>query len=111
MLLATAGTHIPLVRMHLDEAPYIGVLFILLSAVSIVLAVGVAVWDTRLMWLATGVVGALAVVAFFASRTVGLPQIGDDVGNWTEPLGLLSILSEAAVVAVAELWLRLRPLR
>jgi ATP phosphoribosyltransferase len=39
MLLSTAGTHIPLVPMHLEEAPYIGVLFILLSAVSIVLAV------------------------------------------------------------------------
>jgi plastocyanin len=108
MLLATAGTHIPLVPEHLDEAPYIGVLFILLSVVSILLAVAVAVRDTRLVWLATGVVGVLSVVAFFASRTVGLPQIGDDVGNWTEPLGYPAVVAELAAAVLAVLAVRHR---
>lgn len=31
---------------------------------------------------------------------VALPEIADDVGNWTEPLGLLSITSEFAAAAL-----------
>jgi hypothetical protein len=29
-----------------------------------------------------------AIVAFVISRTVGLARGADDIGNWTEPLGL-----------------------
>ena len=43
----------------------------------------------------------LAVTAFLASRTVGLPQLADDVGNWTEPLGFPALVSESLVVALA----------
>ena len=108
MLIVTAATHIPLISMHLEEAYYIGVLFILLSAASVVLAIAVAAWDTPLVWLATGVVTALAVVAFFVSRTIGLPQIGDDIGNWSEPLGYPAILAEAAAAVLAIVALRHR---
>jgi hypothetical protein len=32
-----------------------------------------------------------AIAAFVISRTVGLPQGTDDIGNWTEPLGMTSL--------------------
>jgi len=35
------------------------------------------------------------------SRTTGLPNATDDIGNWTEPLGLASLVVEGCVVAVA----------
>ncbi|MEP7089507.1 MAG: hypothetical protein ABI776_05300 [Nocardioidaceae bacterium] len=109
LLLITAATHIPLVPDHLAEAPYIGILFIALSVVSLVLAVLVVVADTAAVWAATGLVTVLAVVAFVVSRTVGLPQIGDDVGNWSDPLSFPAVAAEvlAAVAAVAAL--RRRP--
>jgi hypothetical protein len=50
-------------------------------------------------------------VGFLASRTVGLPQIGDDVGNWTEPLGFPAVLSEVLMVALAWVHLRRQPAR
>jgi hypothetical protein len=108
LLLVNAGVHIPLVPEHLDEAPYIGVLFILLSVACIVLAVVIVVVDTTWVWAASGTISLLALVAFVLSRTVGLPQIGDDVGNWTDPLGFPALASEALTVALAAGALRRR---
>jgi hypothetical protein len=106
LLLIAAGTHIPLIREHLEEAPYVGWLFIALSVVCIVLAVAILFIDTPGIWLISGAVCLAAVVAFLASRTIGLPEIGDDVGNWTEPLGFPALVSEVLMVALA--WAHLR---
>jgi hypothetical protein len=106
LLLVAAGTHIPLIRDHLEEAPYIGWLFILLSAVCIVLAVAILFVDSPGVWVISGAVCLAAVVGFLASRTIGLPQIGDDVGNWTDPLGFPAVASEVLMVALA--WFQLR---
>jgi hypothetical protein len=43
----------------------------------------------------------LAILGYVATRLVGFPMLGDDVGNWLEPLGLASIGSEAVVVVAA----------
>ena len=100
-LVVTAGTHVPLVREHLDEASYIGWLFVALSAAALVLALALLIADTPLVWGVTGAVALAALVAFVVSRTVGLPQIGDDIGNWTEPLGLVSLAVEGALLLLS----------
>lgn len=100
-LLVTAGTHVPLIRQHLAEAPYIGVLFLVLTVAAAVLAAGVLVADTPLVWALSGATCLAAVVAFVLSRTVGLPQLGDDVGNWTEALSYPALTAELIVVATA----------
>ena len=38
---------------------------------------------------------------FVLSRTTGLPSSSDDIGNWTEPLGMASMFVEGAVIALA----------
>jgi hypothetical protein len=109
MLLVAAATHVPLVPEHLEEAPYVGVLFLLLSVVCVGLAAAVLVLDRDAVWLLSGAVCLAAVVAFLASRTVGLPQLGDDVGRWTQdPMGIPALASEGLVVALAALHLRRR---
>jgi hypothetical protein len=107
-LLATGATHIPVTPEHLEEAPYIGWLFLALTVVSFSLALLVLETDHPLIWTASGVVCALAVGAYLLSRSVALPQIGDDVGNWLEPLGVAAIAVEAATVVLAVLRLRHR---
>src|SRR3954451_10797799 len=76
LLLVAAGTHIPLIREHLQEAPYIGWLFIALSVVCIVLAAAILFVDHVGVWVLSAAVCFAAVVGFMASRTIGLPQIG-----------------------------------
>jgi hypothetical protein len=105
-LLVTAGAHVPLVPEHLEEAPYVGVLFILLAVVSTALAIAVLLRDMPLVWLASGAVTLAALVAFLVSRTVGLPEIGDDIGNWTEPLGYPALAAELVTVLLAGLAIR-----
>jgi len=101
LLLVVAAVHVPLVGDHLEEAPYVGVLFILLATACVLLAVAVLVADAPVVWAACAAVSVLALVAFVASRTVGLPLLGDDVGNWTEPLGYPAVAAEASCAVVA----------
>lgn len=101
LLLITAAVHLPLVPEHLEEAPYVGVLFALLAAACIALAVLLVLRDTPTAWELSGTVALLALAGFLTSRTVGLPQLGDDVGNWSEPLGFPAVLAELLIAAVS----------
>ena len=100
-LTATAAVHITLVPDHLREAPYAGVLFITLSAAALGLAALLAVSDHQLAWLAAGALSLAALLAYLASRSIGLPSLGDDVGDWLNPLGLVALPCEAAVAVVS----------
>jgi hypothetical protein len=66
------------------------------------LATGGAVLFTRsrLALLAAGAIAASAFAGYVLSRTTGLPSATDDIGNWTEPLGLASLVVEGCVVAL-----------
>ena len=101
LLLVTAAVHLPLVPEHLEEAPYAGLLFALLATACIALAVWLVLRDTPTAWEVSGTVALLALVAFLTSRTIGLPQLGDDVGNWSEPLGFPAVLAELLIAAVS----------
>jgi hypothetical protein len=78
-----------------------GVLFVLLSVACVVLAGIAVVRDVPAVYLASAAVCGLAIVGYAATRLVAFPMLGDDVGNWLEPLGVVSILSEAVVVGAA----------
>lgn len=112
LALVTAGAvHIPVTPEHLEEAPYIGYLFIALTVVCVLLAVLVLAADSTLVWTLSGAVTALAAGAYLLSRSVALPLMGDDVGNWLEPLGVAAVVFEALTVALAVAALRrARPL-
>jgi hypothetical protein len=57
-------------------------------------------------WLAGVLLGAGPLVGYLASRTVGVPSDPADVGNWSDWLGTLSLIIEAALitVSIALLW-------
>jgi hypothetical protein len=94
-----AVAHAPVIEPHLVEAPYLGVGFVLLTVVGFYLAVRLLIDPDELVWSATGVVAVLAVLGYVLSRSVGLPQIGDDVGAWSDPLGLTAVSCELVMVA------------
>jgi hypothetical protein len=53
-------------------------------------------------WFAAAALLAAAPIAgFILSRTTGLPGADDDIGVWTEPLGLASLWVEGAVLATS----------
>ena len=100
-VLVAAAAHLPVIRPHLDEAPYMGVLFIVLSAACVALASAAISWDTPVVYALSVLTCGLAVLGYVATRMVAFPMLADDVGNWAEPLGLLSVGSETVVVIAA----------
>lgn len=99
--IVAAIAHVPVIGPHLDEAPYMGVLFILLTTACVVLATAAILYDSAAVYAASAVVCGTAIIGYAATRLVAFPLLADDVGNWLEPLGVLSIASEAVVVFVA----------
>jgi hypothetical protein len=85
----------------IDDSKLVFGLYIVLMAATL-LASGVLLrTDSRLTWLAAGGAAGLTLLGYILSRTTGLPGFTDDVGNWTEPLGLASLWVEGAVVVLA----------
>lgn len=101
-----AGAHVPVIGEHLHEAPYMGVLFILLTVACSVLALATLVRDVPAVYAAAATVCGLAIIGYAATRLVAFPMLADDVGNWLEPLGVVAIVAEAVVVASAVASLR-----
>ena len=93
-LSATAAIHMTLVPDHLREAPYAGALFIALSVAALAAAILLSATDHELVWLGAGAISLGALVAYFLSRSVGLPSMSDDIGDWANPLGLAAVACE-----------------
>jgi hypothetical protein len=100
-LCATAAIHLALVPEHLREAPYAGVLFLALAVGALGLAVVLLVRCDSVAWLAAAGLAAMAAAAYVISRSVGLPAMADDIGDWLNPLGVAAMVCELAVVAIA----------
>jgi 4-amino-4-deoxy-L-arabinose transferase-like glycosyltransferase len=106
-LLGIAVTHVGELGDKLEESAvrYQAYLFIALIVGCIALALMARHTPERPWWTGVLAVSVLPFVAFIVSRTVGLPGGEDDIGAWSEPAGIASLLFEAftAIVAVRAL--------
>src|SRR5438270_8193464 len=100
LLVGVAATHI--LEAREEEAKYIVVLFAALAVAALILAALFALGRLTqpVIAAAAGLCGT-AIVGYVLSRTVGLPQMADDVGNWTEPFGIAALACEVAFIACA----------
>jgi hypothetical protein len=101
LLFVASMAHIPLIPEHLGEAPYMGVLFIAFSVTTFGLATMLAVRPALGWYLVVLVLCTAGICAYVATRLVAFPQLADDVGAWTEPLGIVSIAAEALAVLIS----------
>ncbi len=97
----TAAAHLPVIRPHLHEAPYMGEEFVVLTAACLLLGLSAVTCDSRAVYSATILTCGLALVGYVATRLVAFPLLADDVGNWLEPLGVVSVLAETTAVVTA----------
>jgi hypothetical protein len=79
---------------------YLGALFIAAVAACLVLAAVMTRTSDDLVWGAAGGLAGLILLGYVLSRSVGLPGFTDDMGEWSEPLGLASMVAEGLLVAV-----------
>ena len=87
--------------LHTTDPKVLGVMYIALMVASVVVAFYLLHTGSTLAWAAAGLLAAATLIGFVLSRTTGLPNVSDDIGNWTEPLGLASMFVEGAVVILA----------
>ena len=80
---------------------YLGLLFIAAIVLALVLAAALTRMSDARMWAATGALPALLLIGYVLSRTSGLPGFSDDVGEWSEPLGLVSMVFEGLLVCLS----------
>lgn len=100
------GIHLALAPDHLEEKLYIGVLFVIGSALLGPVMVGLASDRDRLrtpMWLLGSVICAVEFVLFCLSRTTGLPGGYQEewLGSTENYLGLASLFVELVFVGAA----------
>jgi hypothetical protein len=84
-----------------SETRYLFWMYIALIAGSLATAGAVLFSRRRVFLLAAAGLAASTLIGYVLSRTTGLPNATDDIGNWTEPLGLASLFVEGAVTAVS----------
>jgi hypothetical protein len=83
---------------------YVGMGYYLLEATGVLCAL-LLLTATRsgmhpFAWLLAAGVAAGPLLGFVLSRGPGLPEYTDDRGNWAEPLGLASVITETALLAL-----------
>ena len=88
-----------------DKAPtYVGVGYYLVEvaalAVAVALLIGAGRHTLKVWVLAVGVAVA-PLIGFVWSRSIGMPSYTDDIGNWTEPIGVASLIVEGLLLVLA----------
>lgn len=99
--LLAAVAHIPVTPEHLEEAPYLGWLFVVFTVASLVLAVAVLVRDVPLVYVIAVGLGAAAIAGYALFRLVPMPQMEGEVGMWYDPYGVLALAGEVILVLVS----------
>jgi hypothetical protein len=80
------------------ETRYIFALYIVLMVSTLGAAAVLLRTDSRLAWAYAVVASGATLIAFVVSRTTGLPGAPQDVGNWSDSLGLASLFVEGCTL-------------
>jgi hypothetical protein len=81
LLLGIALVHLLDAVNQFDEHKYVFVLYLLLMAGSLAVGAFLLRTDSRLAWSLVTLIAGLTLLGFVLSRTTGLPNFDDDIGN------------------------------
>ncbi|OLV18932.1 hypothetical protein [Deinococcus marmoris] len=110
LLLAGIGfIHFRDIPDKLGETAYLGWLYILLVAG----CAAAGAWLLSSHWKNGYGLGLLisagSIIFYVLTRTTGLPNAKDDIGNWAEPSGIIALVMEVAFVVLSVIQLRPAP--
>jgi hypothetical protein len=100
-LAALIVVHVPVAVQHIREVPYLGVAFYAFVLGAAALLGSLVERSRTTTWCCVLVGAGLALVTYVISRSVGLPGASDDVGDWGNTLGLISVGSELVLLITA----------
>ena len=85
----------------LKDPEYVQIFYYLLEAAGVVAAGLLLTNFAKTGWILSLGVAAGPILGYVLSRGPGLPHYSDDIGNWTEPLGVLSLVVEGALLVLS----------
>src|SRR5438552_2708040 len=97
-ILGTGLIHVVEARDAFGDATYKGLLFISNGVGALAAAIGIYRDQRALGWLLGLLVAGGAILAYIASRTIGLPGLPAEPDAWLEPMGVASLLCETLFV-------------
>jgi len=104
-LLGLVYIHLWLVPMHLEEKPYIGLLFVVASVLMVAVCLGLLSARVRtLAWWGGAAVCLGMAAGYVCSRTVGLPAGYHE--SWDDPWGTACLVLEGLYLLAMAIWLR-----
>lgn len=90
-----------------QEVRYIGIMYVAVVIACVVIAERILMKGTREDYLAAAALFGAVLVGYVVNRTVGMPGAKEDIGNWLEPLGFISVFIEVWSMFQAIVCLRL----
>ena len=99
LILAIGAIHAIEAPEHFRAAAYLGVLFAINVAATLVAAAGILRGAKGWGWTLGAAISGLSALAYVASRLFGLPGLGETAGGWDEPLGSLALIVEGFFLA------------
>jgi uncharacterized membrane protein YjjB (DUF3815 family) len=101
LLLAVAEIHFLDVFSKFDENVAQGWMFASLIVGCLVATIALVHRSSLLVWVLAGLCGLAPLAGYVISRRYGLAGATDDIGNWTEPLGLASLSTESSLFLIS----------
>jgi hypothetical protein len=108
-ILGTGLVHVVEARDAFGDATYKGLLFIGNGVGALAAAIGIYRDQRALGWLLGLLVAGGAILAYVASRTIGLPGLPAEPDAWLEPMGVASLLCETLFVILFTVTRKARP--
>ena len=100
-LVTVAAIHWAQVVPTLKDTPLLGAAFVVLSLACVGLAGVLLVSRRRVAWMTVAIVNTLAVAGYIFTRTVSSFFDNQDVGNWSEALGMVALLVESLLILLS----------
>ena len=99
LILAVGTVHLVEIPSHYEISPYLGVLFAVNFALTLVAAFGIQRGAKGWGWTLGALISLLSLLAYLASRLFDLPAAPALAGEWTSALGSLSMILEGMFLA------------
>ncbi|HEX4863922.1 MAG TPA: hypothetical protein VFV02_07610, partial [Acidimicrobiales bacterium] len=93
-LVGVAAIHFVQVVPTTEQTPWLGAGFVLLTLACVALAARLIAGQSRSAWVQVGVVNGSAILGYIFTRTFSTFIDNQDVGNWSENLGMGALLVE-----------------
>ncbi|HMD44513.1 MAG TPA: hypothetical protein VKG43_00030 [Acidimicrobiales bacterium] len=100
-LVGVAVVHFAQVVQTTEQTPYLGVAFLGLALAAPVVAAMLLHRASARVWVAVAAINVAAISGYVFTRLVSTPFDNQDVGNWSEGLGLAALFIEVLLVALA----------